>query len=133
MTNISNHSIKLPPPPKLLPVLTKIKQAYRLWVEFYKTLPKSHRYSLGLKIDNLFIDLIEYTFQASQTEKTDRAPYLKIALRKINTLNLLILLAWEIKALSDSKYLALGGPLTESAKMLGGWLGHTTKQSSPSK
>ena len=133
MTNISDHSTKLPPPAKLLPVLTKIKEAYRLWAEFYKTIPKSHRYTLGTKIDSLFIDLIEYTFQASQTEKIDRAPYLKVALRKINTLNLLILLAWEIKAISDNKYLSLGAPLTEAGKMLGGWLGQTIKQNSPTK
>ncbi len=128
MTIFSSHTFKSPPPAQLLPVLAKIKEAYRIWAEFLKTIPKNHRYTLGQKIDNLFIELIEYTYGASQTETEERIPYLKIALRKVNTLNLLLLIAWEIKALSDSKYLTLGNPLNESAKMLGGWLGQTKKK-----
>jgi hypothetical protein len=96
MTNNSFHNQKIPIP-ILLPILSKIKESYRLWVEFLKTIPKDHRYTLGQRIDILFIELIEFTYQASQTEANERIPYLNIAIRKINTLNLLILTAWEIK------------------------------------
>lgn len=129
MTNIPFHNQKIPIP-ILLPILTKTKEAYRLWAQFLKTIPKDHRYTLGQRIDTLFIELIEFTYQASQTETKDRLPYLNIAVRKINTLNLLILTAWEINCLCDNKYLALSSPLNESAKMLGGWLGKTKREQS---
>ena len=45
-----------PPPLRvLLPVLERVKQAYLLWHEYHSTLPKLHRYTLGEKIDILFI------------------------------------------------------------------------------
>ena len=47
------------PRTKLLPVLERIKQAYLLWHTYHAELPKLHRYSLGARVDTLFIEIIE--------------------------------------------------------------------------
>ena len=49
----------LKPPPRILPILEKLKNVYLLWHEYHGILPKTHRYSLGQRIDSLFIEIIE--------------------------------------------------------------------------
>ena len=46
-------------PPPAFATTAKAKSSYLLWVSFYQTLPKTHRYSLGQKIDTLFVEIIE--------------------------------------------------------------------------
>ena len=51
--NINYKSETSKPPPRLLPVLQKLKEAYLVWYNYYSIIPKIHRYSLGEKIDKL--------------------------------------------------------------------------------
>ena len=121
----------MPPPQKLLPLLQKVKTAYILWYECYQTMPKNHRYTIGQKIDNLFTDAIESISVATFLSKQEKTPYVRIAIKKINTINIFLLILWETKSLDNKKYIALSLPLDEIGKMLGGWFGQLTKQNSP--
>ncbi len=113
---------------KLLPVLEKTKDTYRIWNEYHLTLPKVHRYSLGVKIDTLFIDLIESLAVATFLSKEEKLPYVRISIRKLDTLNILILILFETKSLDIKKYITLSEQTNEIGKMLGGWYGQLTKQ-----
>ena len=119
------------PPPRLLPVLQKIKSAYLLWFSYYQTLPKTQRYSLGQKIDTLFIEVIEAVSTASFLAKQDKLPFVRRAIQKLDTVKVLLLVLRETKALDTKKYAALSAPLEEIGRMLGGWNGQLTKQNSP--
>jgi len=119
------------PPPRLLPVLQKIKTAYVLWFGYYQTLPKIQRYSLGQKIDNLFVEIIEAVATASFLLKKEKLPYVRRAIKKLDALKILLMVLWETKTLDNKKYTALSAPLEEIGKMLGGWNGQLTKQNSP--
>ena len=129
----------LPPPravlqtqrAKLLPVLEKTKDTYKLWTEYHLILPRIHRYSLGTKIDNLFIDLIESLAVATFLSKEEKLPYLRISIRKLDTLNILILILFETKSIDTKKYISISEQTNEIGKMLGGWYGQLTKQNSP--
>lgn len=118
---------------KILPVLTKVKEGYLLWYKFYQDLPKSHRHSLGQRIDTLFVEIIEAISAASFLSREEKHPYVRLAIRKADTLRLLLLVLWETKSLDDKKYIALSMKLGEAGKMLGGWSGQLTKQNSPKK
>lgn len=118
---------------KILPVLTKVKEGYLLWYKFYQDLPKSHRHSLGQRIDTLFVEIIEAISAASFLSREEKHPYVRLAIRKADTLRLLLLVLWETKSLDDKKYIALSVKLDEAGKMLGGWSGQLTKQNSPKK
>jgi len=96
-------------------------------------LPKAERFSLGLRVDNLFIETIEAVASASFLSPTDKAPYVRLAIRKMDTIKILLLLLWETKSLDNKKYLAISLKLEEIGKMLGGWNGQLTKQNSPAK
>lgn len=53
----------------VLPVIQKLSAAYKLWHEFLHHFPKTARYTLGEKIDALFIEIIELIFLASYLYK----------------------------------------------------------------
>ncbi len=111
-----------PPPTKPLPVLERLKSAYLLWYGYYQKLPRVHRYTLGERIDFLFIELIEALACASFSVKYEKAPFLRIATRKLDALKILLLVLWETKSLDTNKYSTLSLPLEEVGRMLGGWL-----------
>ena len=54
-----------------------------------------------------------------------------MAIRKLDTLKVLLMLLWETKSLRDKKYIALSTPLDEIGKMLGGWNGQLIKTLQP--
>ena len=116
---------------QILPVIQKIKNAYLLWFQYYQILPKTHRYSLGQRIDALFIETIEAAVTAAFLSRGEKLPFVRFALRKVDTIKVLLEILWETKSLDNKKYIALSQPLDEIGKMFGGWLGQLIKQNSP--
>ena len=104
-----------------------------LWFNYYRDLPKIHRHTLGQRIDEHFISVIEAISQASFHPKNEKQPYVKLAIRKIDTLKILLMVLWESKSLPDKKYIAISTKIDEIGKMLGGWNGQLIKQNSPAK
>ena len=116
-----------------MPVLERVKQAYLLWHEYHSTLPKIHRYTIGEKIDAIFIEIIEAVSGAAFLPRNEKAPWVRLAIRKLDTLKLLLMVLWETKSLDTKKYIALSVKMDETGKMLGGWSGQLNKQNSPVK
>lgn len=114
-----------------MPVLLKLKTAYHLWFTYLNTLPKSHRYSLGQRIDTLLVETIESVSVASFLVREEKIPYVKVAIRKMDTSKILLMILWEAKSIDNAKYIALSEPLDEIGRMLGGWNGQLQKQNSP--
>lgn len=102
-----------------------------MWYKFYQDLPKAHRYSLGQRIDTLFIEVIEAISAASFLSREEKHPYVRLAIKKADTLRVLLLVLWETRSLNDKKYIALSLKIDEVGRMLGGWNGQLTKQNSP--
>jgi hypothetical protein len=84
-------------------------------------------------VDSLFTDAIETVSIAIFLSREEKTPYIRLAIRKINTLNIFLLILWENKSLDNKKYIALSEKTDEIGKILGGWLGQTLKQNSPDK
>lgn len=127
----SMHTAKRTPPPRLLPVLERAKRAYCLWSEYHLSFPKSKRYTLGERIDNLFVDVIEAMASASFLPKGDKEPHIRFAIRKLDTLKIFLMVAWETKALDTKKYGALSEIVEEIGKQLGGWYGQLKREAAP--
>ena len=104
-----------------------------LWHEYHSTLPKLHRYSLGARIDELYIETIEAVSAAAFLARDEKMPYVRLATRKVDTLKLLLMILWETKSLNTKKYIALSEKMDEVGKMLGGWSGQLQKQNSPAR
>src|SRR5579872_3612490 len=124
-------SYKAPPPSRILPVLAKIKDAYILWHRYYQELAKVHRYSFGVRIDSLFVEIIEAIAAASFLSPQEKHPYVRLAIKKLDAMKILLMILWETKSLDDKKYIALSVKLDEIGRNLGGWSGQLLKQNSP--
>ena len=123
----------VPPPQRILPLLERIKSAYILWHEYHDTLPKTHRYSLGNRIDSLFIETMEATSAAAFLPREEKRPYVRLAVRKVDTLKLLLMILWESRSLETDKYIAISEKMDDIGRMLGGWQGQLAKNSAPPK
>ncbi|MFA6797534.1 MAG: four helix bundle protein [Candidatus Paceibacterota bacterium] len=76
---------------------------------------------------------MEYIAIASFLSKEEKQPYIKVAIRKIDTLRVLLMILWETKSIDNKKYSVLSIKIEEIGKMLGGWNGQIIKQNSLSK
>ena len=113
-----------PPPANQfgLSIIQKLVGAYKLWHEFVPDLPKNSRYTLGQKIDFLFLDVIENTIKAGYSGKIEKEIFLKRGSVKLDLLKFFLQLSWQIKSLEDKKYIRLSEKLDEIGRMLGGWI-----------
>ncbi|MEK7650427.1 MAG: four helix bundle protein [Patescibacteria group bacterium] len=114
-------------------MLERLKTTYLEWYKYYQIIPKTHRHSLGQRIDNLFVEVIEGTAIAGFLPKTEKQPWVKLAIRKLDTLKILLMILWETKSLDNKKYLAISAKIDEVGKMLGGWNGQLQRQNSPAE
>ena len=127
----------MPPPrttlPAILPLLHKLKDAYLLWFQYYQILPKTHRHSLGLRVDTLFVEAIEATATASFLNPQEKLPFVRLAMRKVDTIKIMLMVLWESNSLKDKQYIAISEKMSAIGKMLGGWNGQLTKQTATPK
>lgn len=110
-----------------MPVLEKAKNAYLLWYEYLKIIPKTHRYSLATKIDKIFIDVIETIVTANFLPQKEKEPFIRFSIKKLDTLKIFLMILWETKSLDDKKYITLSEKLNEIGRNLGGWRGKLLK------
>ena len=55
---------------------------------------------------------------------------MRLAIKKVDTLKILLMVLWETKSFDTKKYAALSEKVEEIGKMLGGWNGQLQKQNS---
>lgn len=79
------------------------------------------RYSLGEKIDSLFIELSEIILVAGYTARGQKMPLLQKASIKLDVLKFFLQVAWELKSIENKTFADLTMQLAEVGKMLGGW------------
>ena len=109
------------PPRPVLPVITHVLAVYKLWHGWQNDFPKNLRYTLGEKINQTFIEILENLFVASYENKVDKLPTILFAIRKIDILKCFLQVSWELHALNNEKYVALSEKVMELGRMIGGW------------
>ena len=103
---------------------------YKIWHEIVPHFPKRSKYTLGNKIDSLFVDTLELIFIASYLPRDFKSPYIQKAIGKVDLIKFFLQISWEINSLEDKKYIIISEPLTEVGRMLGGWYRQLNKQNS---
>ena len=122
-------TLLLTPPPSQfnLSLIQKLVKIYKLWQDYLYNFPKTSRYTLGAKIDNLFIETTENIIKAGYADKAEKIIFQKRASAKLDLLKFFLQVAWEIDSLENKKYITLSEKLNEVGRMLGGWI-KSTKQ-----
>lgn len=116
-----------------LTIINQTVGLYKSWHEFLPHFTKDSRYSLGIKIDALIIEIAGLFFTASRLPKEQKLPYLQKSGLKLDILKFLFQMAWEIKSLDNKKYIIISEKIDVIGKMLGGWIKQVEKQNSPNK
>lgn len=111
-----------PPPATPLPVIQRLIIVYKIWHEYLPKFSKDHRYTLGFKIDSLFVEVIEILHEAQYINSKQKQPHLARASSKLDTLKFFFQILWEIDGIDNRKYAHLSKYLAEVGKMLGGWI-----------
>lgn len=92
-----------------------------LWMSIVPHISKGARYTIGERVENKLLDLLELSYNAYFTEKDKKLEKITECILVNDTLKFLVSVAWEGKLISD-KYCELTAlKLNEIGKMLGGW------------
>ena len=70
----------------------------------------------------MFVEVIENLTAASFSKSEEKYNFVNQALRKNDTLKVLMMVLWETKSLDNKKYILLSKQLDGMGKMLGGWI-----------
>lgn len=93
---------------------------YNKLTQAITSFPKTKRYTLGQKLDNVTLDIFELLFSVPlNPNKTSALQKMSI---KLDLLKILLRLAKDNQCLRDKDYLILQANLQEIGKMLGGWI-----------
>ncbi|MBD3282407.1 MAG: diversity-generating retroelement protein Avd [Candidatus Portnoybacteria bacterium] len=102
-----------------------VYKIYKFYLSTYNKLdklPKKNRYSIGQKIENNILELLELINLANIQIKNLREPILHKASAKCNLLKLLIRLCYDLNLFNERQYISLESQIQEIGKMIGGWI-----------
>jgi hypothetical protein len=91
------------------------------------------RYSLGEKIDLIFIELSELLLIAGYAGRSQKAPIVQKASIKLDVLKFFLQIAWELKSIENKTFANINAKLEEVGKMLGGWQKQLAKENPPAE
>ena len=92
-----------------------------IWINIVPHIAKGARYTIGSRIENKFLDLLELSHTAYFSVKEQRTEKVSNCILILDTLKFLVLVAWEGKLISNNQYKEVSIKLEEIGKMFGGW------------
>ena len=104
-----------------IPIFQKLYDFYKNLTQVISVFPKNKRYTLGQKLDQTTLEIIQQVISAGYLPKEQKLPVLEKSLVDVDLLKVLTRLAKDVKALDSKKYLELEQSLQEIGRMLGGW------------
>jgi len=105
-----------------IPIVKKIYELYRDFHLLRTKVPKADRHTIFQRCDNLIIELLDDTLEASQHFKSQKLPALEKASRKLSFLRIFFRLMKDVGSISLKVYAAYEERIDEIGRMLGGWI-----------
>ena len=102
-------------------ILNRIKEGYLIWIDIVPHIAKGARYTIGSRIENKFLDLLELSYITYFTEKEKKAEKIIECILVLDTLKFLVSVAWEGKLISNKHCEDVALKLEEVGRMFGGW------------
>ena len=102
-------------------ILARIKEGYLIWVSIVPHISKGARYTIGSRIENKFLDLLDLAYLTYFTKKEEKVARISECILSLDTLKFLVSVAWEGKLISNKQYEDVAQKLEEVGKMFGGW------------
>ncbi len=92
-----------------------------VWISIVPHIPKTARYTMGARIENKFLDLLELTYTSYFSEKEKKSEKISECIFASDILKFLISTAWDGKFIANKQYEDIAVRLDEIGKMLWGW------------
>ena len=110
-------------PPQQIPlVLVQAKRAYTLWHRHIQNLRQIDRDTIGNRIDDIFLSLLQLIFKACFAyDKFEKLSLVSQAVGMCDLLKFILQISWEQKILNHKQYGEQILLLDEVGRMLGGW------------
>lgn len=105
-----------------------------MWHSSIINLKRVDRYTIGAKVDDIFLSLLELTFRACFAyDKFEKISLVSQAIAKSDLLKFFLQLSWEHKVIDHKNYGGLILLLDEVGRMLGGWKKNLQEKTPTSK
>ncbi|HEY4520793.1 MAG TPA: four helix bundle protein [Candidatus Paceibacterota bacterium] len=123
----------VPPPPTILqtqfvPVVSKLKDAYLIWQSFLPHVDKAKRQTLAQRIDAELLETLAWSFRAGYMAQDRKTIAIETAVTRLDLAKFFLVIAWEMKMLTDAQYARISEHLVEASKMLVGWKAYVEKK-----
>ncbi len=105
-----------------IPILSKLSETYTEWQNMFQVMPRVSRYTLGSKIDELFLELLQIVLFASYAKGKEKLAAATKASIKLDAIKFFLQLGWQSKLFQNTKYVKISELLHEVGRMLGGWI-----------
>lgn len=93
-----------------------------IWLNIIPHISRGARYTIGARIENKFLDLLELAYIAYFSSKEKKPEKISECILVLDTLKFLISVTWEGKLISNKQYEEIAVKLDEIGKMFGGWM-----------
>lgn len=110
------------------PIVHNLNQFYQKLYLFGKKLPKRDRFGLHGKIEEICVDTLDLAITASFEETREKMKTVKRLRIKLEVLKRMIRNSFELKIISDEKYIEFFEDLEEISKMTNGWIKYLKQQ-----
>jgi len=91
------------------------------WIDIVPHISKSLRYTLGARIENKFLDLLDLAYLAYFSKKENKVEKISECILLLDTLKFVVSVAWEGKLISCKQCGDIALKLEEIGRMLFGW------------
>jgi len=106
----------------------KFYNLYLLTSRWLKKFPKPDRYTLGQKLENNILEILDEIYFLNQLSDNFKESHLLSVSAKTEVLKLLFRLTADSKLIELNQYIQAESLLQECGKMINGWLNHVRQQ-----
>jgi len=101
--------------------LQRIKEGYLIWINIVPHIQKNARYTIGARIENKLLDLLELGYITYFSKKEEKIEKISECIFLLDKLKFIISVAWDAKLISHKQYEEIALKLEEVGRMLWGW------------
>jgi hypothetical protein len=105
-----------------LPVIERTYDLVKWFMGHLAKFPRSHRYSLGQRIESRLYDVLEQLIRAKYAERGAKVPHLASVNLDLEVLRFLSRLAHELAFFPHKAHEYAARELNEIGRLVGGWL-----------
>lgn len=92
-----------------------------IWMNISPHIPKGARYTIGARIENKFLDLLELGYIAYFSKRENKMEKISECIFLLDKLKFIVSVAWNAKLLSNHQFEEVALKLEEIGRMFHGW------------